>query len=585
MPRVPTIQGPEVAQQALQGRQSVNVTPRSAGQLADSGAAAFAIGRDIEQRTDADTLMRAETDIKSKYLEWEAEAKQRTGQNAWGIAKDAGAWWDENGMKAAEGLTSERQKAMFGQTLAQLKGTSIGQFSGFEAAQRRASVDASTQASIVGTINLAAANPQDTKSLGAAKVDIVKRVGMLSKLNGWPPELAALKEQEYLTNFHKQVIQGLVRDNPAAAQSYFETNKGEIEGSQHAEIGAFAEKATATRLGDTTADEVWQTAGPKSDRDPVALDVMEKQIRDRLKDNDAARQSAIAGLRERAAAFKDARRERDDQLEGSVNQAIMDGKSSREVRNMPAFLSLSPESARKIVTFMENQEFTRIQRGNAAMQREALAEDRADRQKMRTGMADYLRYSSPETLGNMTETQVLNLLPTLGTSLTRDLMEKRRTLANPLKLSEAKIDTDDFNQIAQQMGLRPFAAKTEDEKADLGLLKYRVEQMIASAQQGGKKVLGRDEKLSLMRQEMARTVTTDAGFFSSEKQTPVLAIKPEQIKDVIVPKTDRKLISEAMQKRFNETGDARFAPTEDNLKRWYLKGKSPEAAKLITNAP
>ncbi len=582
MPRVPTSQGPEVAQQALQGRQSINVTPRAASPLVDLGNAAFSIGRDIEQRTDADSVMRAETEVKAQYLEWEAEAKQRTGQNAWGVAKEAGTWWDENGAKVASNLSNDRQKALLGQTVAQLKGQSIGTFSGFEAAQRRASVDASTQASIVGSINLAAANPQDAKALSAAKIDIVKRVGMLSKLNGWAPELSAVKEQEYLTNFHKQVIQGLVRDNPSAAQSYFDANKGEIEGSQHAEVGEFAQKATATRLGDTTADDVWQTAGPKSDRDPVALDVMEKQVRERLKDNDAARQSAIAGLRERAGAFKDSRRERDDQLEGSVNQAILDGKSSREVRSMPAFLSLSPEGARKIITFLENQEYSRMQRGNAALQREALVEDRADRQKTRTGMADYLRYSNPETLGSMSEAQVLNLLPTLGTALTRDLMTKRRDLDNPLKLSEAKIDTDDFNQIAQQMGLRPFAAKSEDEKADLGLLKYRVEQMVASAQQGGKKVLSRDEKLGLMRQEMARTVTTDAGWFSSERQTPVIAIKPEQIRDVVVPQGDRKEIADAMRKRFTETQDQRFAPTEDNLKRWYLKGKSPAAA-LIPN--
>ena len=37
----------------------------------------------------------------------------------------------------------------------------------------------------------------------------------------------------------------------------------------------------------------------------------------------------------------------------------------------------------------------------------------------------------------------------------------------------------------------------------------------------------------------------------------------------------------AMAQKF--PNDPRFAPTEDNLKRWYLKGKS-SAAGLIPNA-
>lgn len=582
MPRVPSVEGPSVAAAPLQGAQRINVTPQGSSQLSEAGRAMESIGAVIQDRQDADLVMRAETEIKGQYLEWEGEAKQRKGQQAWGIAKDAGAWWDQQSSKIGDTLENPRQKAAFSRTISQLRSQSVGQFSGYEAGQRRESLDNSAQASIVGSINLAAANPQNAEALSTAKLDIIRRNDMRAKLNGWDDVMRESKQSEYLTNFHKQVIQGLVRDNPGAAESYYRANIKEIEGSQQAEIGAFAQNATATRIGDTTADAIWQTDGPKSDRDPVSLDVMEQRLRKELAGNDAAIKAGISGLRERTASFKDGRKERTDQLEANVNQMILDGASPRSIRSSPAFLSLPPEQARKIADFMENRELRAVQRAAASESRAASAEAREQSRLERQGMAAYLTYSNPEVLNGMSESQVLNLLPTLGNEHTKRLMDQKRAIGNPLKLAEARMDQDDFNQVAQDMGLRPFAAKNESQKADLGALKFRVEQMIASAQQGGKKVLSRDEKLTLMRQEMARTVTVD-GFWSSAKEVPVIALKPEDIKDVVVPATDRREIAQSMQRMAQQfPGDVRFQPTEDNLRRWYLKGKS-SAAGLISD--
>ena len=581
MPRVPATTGPSIGDQALPsaGLSRVNPQPLIDQQAADVGRQLQDVGAAIQERTDADMVFRAETDLKNRYVEWEAEARQRRGQAAWGVAKEAASWWDDNLAKASEGLTSPVQQRLFRQTMEQLRTRSVQVFSEHEAGQRRESLANSATASIVGSINLAAANPTDASLITATKGDILKRTQVLAQLNGWAPEVAEAKRMEYLTNLHKQVIQGLVRDRPDEAAAYFEKNKAEIEGSQHAEVGGFAATATATRLGEQAAEQAWQTLGPKSDRDPVQLDKLEEQVR-KSGLADEARKVAISALRERATAFKDARRERDDQLEASVNQAILDGKSAREIRSMPSFLSLSPESARKIVDFMESRALRHEQRAAAQESRADAAEARGQRRMAREGMGAYLQYSNPDTLRSMTEAQVLNLLPTLGNDLTRDLMEKRRTLNNPAKLAEARMDTDDFNHIAQQIGIDPFRTAN---RAQVGELRYRVEQMISAAQQGGNKSLTRDEKMNLMRQEMARTVTVD-GWFSSAKDVPVIALKPEDIKNVVVPASDRREIADglrAMAQKF--PNDPRFAPTEDNLKRWYLKGKS-SAAGLIPNA-
>lgn len=583
MPRVPRVTGPEVADSPLQGgMQRTNASPQMLhnSQLGEVGKVLAEAGADIQQRTDADVLMRAETDIKAGYLQWSGEAKNRRGQNAWGVAKDAGGWWDKESQRIGETMTP-LQRQVFDREVAKMRGASMGDFAAFEAGQRRESLDASAQASIVGSINLAAANPRNQEILATTKSDVIKRNKMRAFQNGWDDAMTSAKEAEYLTNFHKQVIQGLVRDDPAAAEAYFNTNKAEIEGAQHAEIGGFAQRATATRLGDTTAEGIWQKMGPKSDTDPVTLDTMEQAARKELADKPEAMKSALAGIKERASAFKDARRERTDQLEGAVNKMIMDGASTRQVRSSSAFLALPPEQARKIADFMETRELRKDQRAAAQSARAASEEVRAQAKINRETMGAYLTYSNPEVLNGMTETQVLNLLPVLGNEHTQKLMEQKRRLQNPTALAEARMDQDDFNQVAQEMGLHPFKAKSEDEKAALGAVKYRVEQMINSAQQGGKKALGRDEKLNLMRQEMARTVTVDTWGWNNA-QVPVIALTPDQIKSVVIPAGERRKIAEAMQELARENpNDPKFQPTEDNLRRWYLKGRSPAAAKML----
>jgi hypothetical protein len=172
------------------------------------------------------------------------------------VAKETGEWWDKEASKAAESLTNPRQKALFSQKVMQYKGMAVGSFAGHEAVQRRESLEQSTQASIVSSINMAAANVGNPEMVLAAKTDVVQRTQMLAKINGWPPEYADAKREEYLTNFHKQVLQGIVDKDPKAAQDYFTLNKGEIGGQHHAEIEKVLKTGATARRAQEFADEV-----------------------------------------------------------------------------------------------------------------------------------------------------------------------------------------------------------------------------------------------------------------------------------------------------------------------------------------
>lgn len=582
--RVPTVDGPSVQERPLQGGfqrsiASPELLGGNARQLGEAGRALQEVGAQIQEREDADMLMRAETEVKAKYLEWEGEAKGRKGQAAWGIAKEAGQWWDKESARVGEQLTNPRQKQLFNQKVTQMRGLSVGAFSGYEAGQRRDSLDQSAQASITSSINMAAANPGNVELLQATRGDILQRNQVRARVNGWAPEMAEAQRVADLTNLHKQVIQGLVRDRPDAALAYFEANKAEIAGSEHAEVGAFAAKATATKMGESAAEAAWQTIGPKGDRDPVQLDKLEEAIRKRTDIGDEAKKTGIAALRERATAFKDSRRERDEGLEARVNVAVMQGAGATQVQRMPEFMQMDGEKQRRLMDFIENRNLRRAQVAAANESRQDAAEARQQRRLERNGMARYLEMSNPEKLAGMTEQQIINELPTLGDAHTKHLMERRRALAKPEKLAEARMDRDDFNHVARQMALPVDEKASPDQKAAMGELHFRVEQVIDATQRRTGKNMTRAEKLDMMRQEMARTVTVDTWGWNN-KEVPVIALGRDEVAKVMIPAADRAELATAMARKYQATGNKEFEPTPENLRRFYLLSKS-NAADLI----
>lgn len=145
----------------------------------------------------------------------------------------------------------------------------------------------------------------------------------------------------------------------------------------------------------------------------------------------------------------------------------------------------------------------------------------------------------------------------------------------PEKIVQARMDQDDFNAVADTMGLAPYRANTEDKKRELGYLKSRVESVIDVEQQSRKRELTREEKRKLMQEELAKTVTVDGFFTNSNK--PVIQLKPEEVTKVVVPDDQRSVLVDEMKRLYSIGNNPMYAPTEANLKRYYLLKRSPAA--------
>lgn len=361
MPKVPTYDSPQVETRALPGfRQSSVASPSLFGAAAEQQIAAgkgmLAAGTGLanaaaamQDRENADMLFREETVLKDKWLAFEGDLRQRKGQNAWGATKETEKFFADAEKEAAQRLTNDVQRQLFNRSVTRIRQSAIGSVSSYEAGERQRSLEESARASIVGSINQAAAaavngfagqakwsepepststvedKPADPNAeipelgtitvkakrlrsdggagfLNGIKQDIIKRVQVLSEMNGWSPERKAAEESTHLTNLHKQVIQSLAGTSPGKAKEYFEANKAEIAGDQHDTITGFLKTTGIRETAQTFADEAMRSKMTEADALAAARAKLSgeeeaaavNEIKVRYNELDAAQKAAMA---------------------------------------------------------------------------------------------------------------------------------------------------------------------------------------------------------------------------------------------------------------------------------------------------
>jgi hypothetical protein len=580
MPRVPTRQeGVQAAPLQPLGQTSA-ATPELLSipgrQMQQFGAAlndASAAAQRVKERDDADAVFQHEAQLRADYIQFESDTKKsRRADQAKGVTNDVEKWWQEQSAQRIDKIPDGRQRHLLNQTVTRMRLQSLDNFRGYEDAQGEISHDTNWKASKELILSQAAADP---KTVPSAIIDIQQKNAYFVARRGLGVEVKDAMDLADTTKLHSEVIKGLVTGDPTAAKNYFEANKKQINGTSYDEITKLVDTASAANDGEKAAGAAWEALGPKGYNDPVLLDKMEAQIRQQYPNDHARAKAGIGALRERVAAHNSTQGEVKAGAINAVMDKLMQSGSLAAVQKTPEWQALGGADRMKITEHWDARQTAALNRSNAA-------DESNQRALRRKGFGAYLAYSNTDTLAGMSEAQVQALLPDLGNELTGHLMEKKRGLASAEAKVEAKVDQDDFNAAAARMGLKPYDnGKSDHEKAAIGELKFRVEQLIDTAQRTKKGPLTRAEKNELINQEMARKVSLP-GFWSDTAK-PVITLSAEELTKIKVPDTDRAQISDAMRSMYGKTKDARYAPTEANLKRWYALNKSRSAA-LIPDA-
>lgn len=511
------------------------------------------------------------------------------------LDEEFGGKLDQTLTSIRDGLGNDRQKRAFQMQAGQLAVQFRGQVQA-HMAQESQRYALSTQA---GTAKVAADQMaldwQNPDAVAQGQAAIKAAAAEAGRLQGLSPAETLAKTVDLLSPAHTAVIQQALQSGWVDyARQYAAAINAELTPADRLRLGEAIKVGDQALAATRTADIIWQARGPGQDLNaPVDLVKMEAAAREAFANDPAKAKATIGELRERVQAFNATQAEYHASNTTAVFRLIDRGTPMAKVRMTPEWQALPGDQQHRVMLSLEQEAATRAARAASAasaaaseearlFSREGREVTRLQRQQtllMLNNGGEYLRLGNPEVLAGMSRAQVEATRATLGLEGAQHLLQKWDALQKPKGKLDANIDQQDFDHIADQLGLKPFdPTKNEGQRRQLGELKFRVEQLIDHAQGGKGGQLTRAEKMELMRQEMARTVAVPTWGGLSSDTVPVIQLDPKQAAKVVVPAAERLKIIEALKAgAARDPSNPAYKPSDENIRRLYLRKQSPAA--------
>jgi hypothetical protein len=535
MPRVTNYEGQQVQERPLPG---VRLTAApSIDAAAAPGDKLMRIGADIyaDETRKQDEIAVMEAD--NKLSDWEVKrlydpqngALNKRGKDAFGLPDQVGKELDDTIGEIRTSLSNDRQRMAFERRATARKTDINTTLSKHVFGEIRKHDDAETENFIANSRQSAVLNYDNPDRIG---LEIERQQGAIvdyANRNGLGPEYVKQKVAQVHSDTHVGVIDRMLANGQdRGAKVYFDGVRTDIAGNDITKVEQKLQVAITEGEGMRAADDVWKTQGPRSDIDPVNIDTMADALRTKYANDPKTLKAALDNLKERAALHNAAQRERAEANGAAVWREVSNGSPLSSVTRMPEFLALPGHVQAQVKEHVVDRAYTLGERARAQG-------NRAEEDATKKNFAAYLVYSNPATLANMSEDQVVNLLPSLGRTLTGSLMEKKRSLVKSEDaVRQATIDEDLFKQTAQSAGLRPYHSNlSENEKADLGRLKNAVETAIDGEQRITGKPATRERKQQIMQEMVDRKVKLDV--WGTDPEKPAALVKTDEREKAYVP--------------------------------------------------
>ena len=428
MPRIPLYEPNQISPIGIQTPRATNLPAGAFGEQIGKGLLDIAVVAN-KMQDEADTLRAEEA-----YNNWIKNRDEIAyGKDGAFNVKGAGVFNRPDGQSfvgeftgkaqtaaqdIATGLANDNQRAKFNRlagTAIRSFGTSLSQYELKEGETWRKSVYEGVVNTETENIAKNFENPDERQM----SIDRVREnTRLFASSQGLSGEQLDITVKEAVSKMHGVVIARLLENNNGtAAKEYYDANKDAIT----AKDGAVMRKAIKADNDNTEAqnavDAVWKGFGPQEDDEAVNLDSMAATIRDQYKDKPEVQKLALAMLKERASEFDYSVRQRQSQQVGGIWKRVIAGDNLTAIRSMPEFKALDGAKQASMLTSIQS---FRDGAGN--------------------GMAQFKSYweiaSNPEKLAAMSDDQIFALAPTLGDTLTKNLLKAKADLNNPAKIAE-----------------------------------------------------------------------------------------------------------------------------------------------------
>lgn len=598
MPQVPMYDQPQVQRQTLRGGElsQPNDVGAFGGEQAKmlqgigQGATQLAEGLDkVDARNDRMAADKTEEAILRDWTKFDMEARQKYQNDRIGEYKAAAEDWWKNAKETYGKDLSPRAAMMATKPLERAQTAAVGSTLSHYATVNKANQDKAFDSKLSARIDWAIVNQGSAAAVDTVRQEIIDEVAAKAAADGLGTDRATQIASAYNSKLTTDFVNKLLKSDPAGAERYLQgaKEKGFLSANAYTELADKVATVSAIAEGSGAADKVWAAALPrKADgsvdfNKPIDLYGLEQKVKEQFPGDPARQQHAISRLRETKASFDTSQREYDAGYTNDV-YALIDGRvPMSKIKQSDAWRNLAPKTRDVIEQQQESRAFTRENRALVADGRAANAAAKADRALMLTNADEYLRFKNPEALASMSREEIIASRALFGLAGAEHLLDRFDALKTSAGRMDAKMDKDDFNNIATSMGLDPNAKPGTPKGKELGDLHFRTEQAILTAQRerGPKGMLTREEKYNLVKQEVAKTVALKQTWWHGKDEASVATLDADQAARVAVPDGMKAELSALLAKgnKADPTNPAYF-PTEDNMRKLYLRRLSPYGA-------
>lgn len=270
------------------------------------------------------------------------------------------------------------------------------------------------------------------------------------------------------------------KDNPAARDVALKMVR---DRKQEWDAGVAERKAADDgKTVQVAASTTWSKFKPASDKSAIDVEAMINDLRgnpDVMNDPTKLRQS-IEWIKERASAWKDGAKQRDEERRGRVWDEVLKGKSMSTIRSMAEFKDLDGTARAQLESQIET--FRKPDPVSSASKEEV--------KEVRD--ANYFELTRDTArLAAMTEAEIMAQAPYIGRGNVMKAITEKRRLAKDAET--VTIDKDHLYQRAKFAGINVDKPSDKD-KALMGDLWKRAEEIIYATQKGATRPIDRKEK-------------------------------------------------------------------------------------------
>ena len=259
VPALPTYDGPQVKEQALQGgiqdSGAMTASSRQLGALGRSVMQASEVVDAYDLRNAQDEAFKLETQIKADWLQTDMQLRQKyRGSNVDGYQEEVDKWWNEAPGKYATGV-SDRAKNIANRSLANAKLTAGAGALRYYEGEKEKSLAENFQAAKLMDRQLAITDGSEAAVVAAAQ-NIARRNVEFGASRGWSTEQTQAENLRDMTALHTEFLGSIADKNPQAAKAYFDKYKDQIDSSRHQRISTLIDGEIENHTAAATAREL-----------------------------------------------------------------------------------------------------------------------------------------------------------------------------------------------------------------------------------------------------------------------------------------------------------------------------------------